>query len=211
MKTTKIFQISSVVMLTGIVGLFTHCSAERAPGVQTASIKKDKGQIIQAMNVATGIKDYEQINMTMSVLTGVDPNSVSGAFNQASSSLPTENDSKQFSSSNQVAITKMAAEYCNSLIGNNTLRTAFYPDYNFNMKPKEGLTQENRDFIIEQTLTKFWGEVATDDEKAQAHEELNVLIDELLENENMDSTATNQNVIKGVCTVVLSTPQVTLL
>jgi hypothetical protein len=98
---------------------FTHCvkvAKEVGDGggiystFSTPAAPKDEGQIINELQVEAGVKSHEQILLTMGAVTGIDPYSNSGIkliYRQVELSLPTDNDIKIFSSTQQVAITKL--------------------------------------------------------------------------------------------------------
>lgn len=122
------------------------------------------GLVMPPMNAGTGeedpdvgIKNYEQINMTMAELTGVSPadTNVTRVYNEVEMQLPTDNSIKTFSSSHQVAITKLAAEYCNVLVDNGTLRAVVWPGFNFNGTPTNVLNAAGKTSIIDRTISHF--------------------------------------------------------
>lgn len=234
MKTKSLYKFTAAGMLIGLLGIFIQCVP--SPTVlQESSVVQDKdnsstnnqnndpetyldnvpdtaGEVIQEMSVSTGIKNYEQLMMTMSSLTGVqlaNDVGVRNIYNDLKSSLPTDNDIKVYSPTHQVAITRMAAEFCNSLIVNQTLRANVYPNFNFSMRPTD-MNQGVRDYLIETTISHFWGDVVSDKEKDAAHAEMDRMIDELLVGERNNSGAT-QSITKAVCTMALASAHVTLL
>lgn len=75
-----------------------------------------------------GIRDFARVNATMSVLTGVDPNTpaVRDTFADLEQQLPGGTDIRAFSSSNQVGIAKLALEYCDQMVETPALRDAFF-------------------------------------------------------------------------------------
>ena len=219
-----IYKFISATLLILLVGVFTQCIATNTEQVGYSSSSNnnsnnhtaptDPGQIINNTEVSEGIKSHEQIFYTMSALTGVPVtnNEVRNVYNQVSTSLPTDNDLKVFLPPHQLAITKLAAEFCNSLVENTTLRQNIWPNYNaFTATVGRGsLSQQNREIIIQGTVDAFWGGVISEDELYAAEEDLDNLITELLVNESTTDAAVTRNVIKGVCTVALSSAHVTL-
>ena len=145
--------------------------------------------------------------------------SVKAVYDQVATSLPTDNDLKVFLPPHQLAITKLAAEFCKVLVDTSTvprgqlvlLRSVIWPTINFTAIPSVSLSMANRDVIIENVIEAFWGGVITVDEKSMAEQDLHQLIEDLLQGENLNQATTTRNVIKGVCTVVLSSAHVTLL
>lgn len=123
-----------------------------------------EGLVMPPMNAGSGeedpevgVKNYEQINMTMAELTGVSPadTNVARVYAEVEMQLPTDNSIRSFSSAQQIAITKLAAEYCNSLVDNTTLRTAVWPNFNFGGRPSDVLNTAGKGAIIDRTILHF--------------------------------------------------------
>jgi hypothetical protein len=233
MKTNQrlIVKIVSVGLLTIMVGVFTQCgkntqqignsSSNNSNAGGNMNPSMDHGQMINNTEISEGIKSHEQIFFTMSALTGVDVanGDVRNVYNQVATSLPTDNDLKVFLPPHQLAITKLAAEFCHVLIESSTLRAVVWPTYSRLTRTTDGFTltpatnsfsPENREIIINEVLQAFWGGVITEAELYAAEEEMNQLITDLLEGESQRSSGTTKNVIKGVCTAALSSAHVTL-
>ncbi len=163
--------------------------------------------------VDVGVKNFEQVRETMAVLTGVDPNtsSIRNTYEDLKTQLPTNNDIKTFLPAHQVAVTKLAAEYCDELVDSSALRGGVWPGFNFGGTPTNSLNANGRATIINQTVDKFWGvgTIEVSDRNA-ALVELQLLISDLLLNEDNNSTTT-RTVVKGVCIATLASARVTLL
>jgi hypothetical protein len=168
-----------------------------------------------AEEVDVGVKNYEQINITMATLTGVDPNSnaIENTFEDLELQLPETNDIKTFLAANQVGVTKLAAEYCDSLVDSGTLRTVIWPNFNFSQTPNQVLVGNgtNQAYVINQAMDKFWGNNINMAERAAAQIELTTLLNDLLVGENLGSSTTTRTVVKGICIATLSSAQVVLL
>lgn len=217
-------KLISLALMALIIGVFTQCVATNTEQVGgsggshkttfvTPKETKDEAQVINEAQVSTGIKSYEQILHTMAALTGVDVlnGSVQTVYKQVETTLPTDNDIKVFLPPHQLAITKLAAEFCHVLVDNGTLRAQIWPDFNFNATPNNAFNSANRDMLIEQSIEAFWGGVVSDEERSLATDELQQLMDDLLLEERTDQSSVTRNVVKGVCTAVLSSAHVTLL
>jgi hypothetical protein len=225
MKTNHrlIAKIISVGLLTVLVVVFTQCGKNTTQiGNSTSNnsnaggtIPMDHGQIITNTEISEGIKSHEQIFFTMSALTGVPVTTteVRNVYNQVATSLPTDNDLKVFLPPHQLAITKLAAEFCHVLVENTTLRAQIWSSFNFRAIPSavDGLNNPQiRATVIAQVVQAFWGGVLTEAELYAAEDELDLLMTDMLAGETNDVT-TSKNVIKGVCTAALSSAHVTLL
>lgn len=231
MSNKNIFKVVLIVMLIAMIGTFTHCVPQMAKEIGNGggsstnnsysnNAPKDEGQIINEIQVTTGIKNHEQILHTMGAVTGIDPFSNNGIINiyrQVELSLPTDNDIKVFSSTQQVAVTKLAAEFCQVLVGDTAKRAAIWPGQNFGGNPNTSLA--NRTQFIDQTINAFWGPMLTAEELDLAHDDLNALITMLNTQQPSDPgppivnypAPTTANTIRGVCTAVLSSAYVTLI
>lgn len=169
--------------------------------------------VIQNAEIDIGIKNFEQINETMSVLTGVSTgaNAINNTYNELEVQLPTSNSIKSFLSANQVAITKLAAEYCDQLVNSGPLRGAVWPGFNFGGTPNQELNNDaKRSAIINQTLDKFWGP-SVGGNRTTSQLEMLSLVNDLLAGENLNSATTTQTTLKGVCTAALASAQVTFM
>ncbi|MBA2404556.1 MAG: hypothetical protein H0V66_07285 [Bdellovibrionales bacterium] len=232
MKTNQklIVKLITLGLLVSLVGVFTQCvptNTKQIGGSSSNSFTpppldndQDEGQQINNLQVSEGIKSHEQILHTMSALTGVPATnaSVKNVYDQVATTLPTDNDIKVFLPPHQLAITKLAAEFCKVLVDTTavplgkpvTPRAAIWPGFNFGALHAVALDPAGRDTMIEQTIEAFWGGMSTPAETSAAIMEFNQLIDDLLVNEP-NSTNTTRNVVKGVCTSALSSAYVTLL
>lgn len=161
--------------------------------------------------VEVGVKNFEQINMTMSQLTGIPTNNtnVQSVYNDIVVQLPTDNNLKSFLPSMQVAITKLATEYCDRLIEIGTMKATIWPQINFSQTPNQTLTSANKNQMITQTVEYFFGPISTSEQDA-AKVELLSLYDSLITGESLTTNATTKKVVKGVCTAALSSAYVNL-
>lgn len=163
--------------------------------------------------VEVGVKNFEQINETMAMLTGVDPNTtaIRNTYNTIVVQLPTENDIKSFIAANQVAISKLAAEYCDRLVESGTLRSNVYPNFNFGATGTGAFSQANRDHIINRSMDVFWGPSMDAPARVASQAELQSLMTDLIAGENLSQTVNVRKIVKGVCTAVLASVNIILL
>ncbi|MBC7537565.1 MAG: hypothetical protein H7281_01995 [Bacteriovorax sp.] len=165
---------------------------------------------LSTLNV--GVKNFEQINVTMSQLTGVpvsDANIVT-VFNDIAIQLPSDNSVKSFLPSMQVAITKLATEYCDRLVETDAYRKVIWTTINFDQSPTQTLTAINKTTMINQTVERFLGPVATVSIDS-AKTELLSLYDIMIAGESLTTNLTTRKVVKGICVASLSSAYVTLL
>jgi hypothetical protein len=163
--------------------------------------------------VFVGIKNFEQINQTMSAVTGVPItlNAVRNIYRDVASQLPTDNDIKSFAANNQVAITKLAAEYCHHAVETATIRSELWPEINFGQAPSSALTAERQQYLVQRTISRFWGEgVLAREDELVAGLELRTLVLDLL-NGMANNAASTRTVVKGVCVAALGSVHLQLL
>jgi hypothetical protein len=166
-----------------------------------------------------GLRDFDRVNNSMASLTGVDPNSanVRDAFAELEQQLPPTFDLRTFSSSQQVGIAKLSLEYCDAMVESSTLRNAFFgttPGFQFDQPVTTAFSdQAKRDLIIDRLVDRMLNaNVAYQPSHDELRPALNDLITELTSGctiATCDATRT-RNVVKGVCTAVLSSAAVTV-
>lgn len=215
-------KLTAIALLSGLIFTFTHCVPQTAKEVgdggssytsstiSTPAGPKDEGQIINEIQVTTGVKNHEQILHTMAAVTGIDPFSntgIMGVYRQVESSLPTDNDIKVYTSTQQVAVTKLAAEFCFVLSNDTTRRAVIWPGFNFGAVANTAFA--NRAQFIDQTIDAFWGPLLSQEEVDGAHEDLDALMTMLINGENTNGAT--QRTVRGICTSVLSSAYVILL
>jgi hypothetical protein len=172
----------------------------------------DDPQDIQKIPVATGLRNYEQINATMSAVTGIPRNTpaINTLFrNELSTALPTDNDVKAFIGSGQVAIYKLAVEYCDALVRDTTRRATFFPGFNFAGTPAVALNAAGKEAIADALITNVWGkDLESLPPHAESIDSVVSLIDELMVGKT--TPAQTAAVVTGACTAVLASAPVTL-
>jgi len=106
-----------------------------------------------------GVRTFDEINATMSAVTGVDPEetNVDSTFQLLRQSMPAIEDPSAFLSSHQVAIAQLAIEYCNALIEDNGTISAtnYFPGFLFGSDPATAFA--NRDLLIRPLVDNFMG------------------------------------------------------
>jgi hypothetical protein len=75
-----------------------------------------------------GVRTFDQINATMAAVTGVSPNNakVKATFDSIRQSLPATPNIQAFLSSHQTSVAQLALQYCNVLVDDTTMRSAFF-------------------------------------------------------------------------------------
>ena len=239
MNNKHLYKISALLILTAMLATFTHCVSEekastssstRSPSSNPTTTGSSGATGVAAIQVTTGVKNHEQIFQTMSALTGV-PTSNAGVlnvYNEVAPTLPTSNDVKAFLAPNNVAVVKLAAEYCNQLLENQALRDAlFNTSYNnlaminFSTVTLANLSvPATKASFIQRLTDNFWGGIISEEDLNESEADLNDLFNYLQNGDSManpvvpaeaNNNAGAKKVAKGVCTAVLSSAHVTLL
>lgn len=219
----NVAKLVSLALLSVLLVTFTHCLSNapkegsaggRRPSSSPVDIPappQSREQFINQAQVATGIRNHEELLHTFSELTGIGTMtpSVVAVYRDVETSLPTTNDVKKFLPANQVAVTKLAAEFCTLQVDTvNGNRAMVWPDFNFdttlaNFGPSQRL------YIIQNMLDAFWGEeIVSPEERSMAEDDLMAMMDMIAEGETLTSTASTRKLIKGACTVALSSAYV---
>lgn len=162
---------------------------------------------------SVGIRNFRQINDAMAALTGVPRTTatVAAAFATLQTQLPDTNDIRNFSGSHQVAVSKLAVEYCDAMIESATLSAAAIPGFNFAATPSVAFDAKGKDLVAKALLAKFWGTgLASNPNEAETTATLTALLDDVVAGKANTAQIT-KNAIKGLCTALLSTGQVLFL
>lgn len=163
--------------------------------------KDDPKTDVAAFALQAGVRNYAQVNATMSVLTGVSPATanVKTAFDtELSTGLPAGNDAAAFLGSHQVAVTKLAVEYCDAAFENTTIRAALIPTFNFAAAPSAAFTPASKALVVSTLTDKFWGAGLSDrPTSAQMQASLVALLDDLLVGKTLTDVNVTKNVVKG--------------
>lgn len=165
---------------------------------------------------SVGVKDFEEIYYSMSVVTGIDPQDEGGIrnlFSDLRTQLPFDASIKQYTTANQIAIIKLGAEYCHRLFSSGQYYNNFFNNFNIGQSPNQVLaTEQQKQVMISEFINKFWGEdTQPQNVEDLARQELSILIDDLLVGENMGSSTTTRTVAKGVCSTLISSAPMVLL
>ncbi len=123
-------------------------------------------EVIAQAVVNVGVMNFDQINATFAVLTGMDPdrNNIRNMFEDVKTSLPLDNNVKNFSATAQSSVVKLAAEYCFEAIRNNRAtingsglggREFVASGFNFNQRPDQ-VDATERALLVKRILDNFW-------------------------------------------------------
>jgi hypothetical protein len=136
-----------------------------------------------------GVRNFDEINATMSEVTGVPRNQVDvgSVFLAVKQQLPTVENIEGFLSAHQMAVAQLAIEYCSALVDNNgqILRNDYFQDsaginsFNFSETADTAFDSlAKRDLVILPLLDKIIGTgLTTQPDPGSAELELDKLID----------------------------------
>ncbi|WLQ16970.1 LamG domain-containing protein [Hahella aquimaris] len=153
-----------------------------------------------------GLRNFDEINATMSAITGVSASSpgVRSTFETVKQQLPTVENINTFLASHQMGVTQLAIQYCDALVESNTLRSAFFPGFDFNASASSAFSGAGRDLVIDPLLNKGMGvNLASQPDGADVRAELNQLIDKLVACGGGCSADRTETVVKASCAAVL--------
>ncbi|MEZ4744166.1 MAG: hypothetical protein R3B45_17235 [Bdellovibrionota bacterium] len=170
-------------------------------------------QSIADNNVDVGLKNFLQINATFSILTDVklDNQNIIDTFDDVKLQLPTDNDIKSFSPSIQVAISKLATQYCYTLISDVSLRTKIIPGFDFTANVSDAFSSTSQDIIINALFKKFWIDEKGGPDQKTAKATLLTLLSELKKGEESGGATKTAAIATGLCTAVLASSATTFL
>lgn len=154
-----------------------------------------------------GLRTFDEINASMAAMTGVDPNTaaVVDTYTTIRQQLPAAENIEGFLSAHQVAVSQLAIEYCNALVGNTVLRAGYFPGFNFGASAAAAFdTQGERDLIIDPLFENMYGVgLTTQPDPADVTTELNALIASLTACGGGCAADRTETVVKAACAATL--------
>lgn len=161
-----------------------------------------------------GLRTFAEINASMSILTDVPvtQSDVQETYEAVKQQLPSSSRIDGFLASHQIAIAQLAIEYCNALVDDATLRSNYFPGFDFSAASNIAFdTTEKRDLLLDPIILRINGSnLTTQPDPAVIKQELNSLIDRLTScGENCSSDRTLA-VAKGSCAALLASAVMTV-
>ncbi|MBW2243888.1 MAG: hypothetical protein JRH01_18055 [Deltaproteobacteria bacterium] len=158
----------------------------------------------------TGLRNFDQINDTMSVLTGVptDDRRVERTFEGLVQQLPGNNDLRGFVSSHQVGAFKLGVEYCDRMVESRSRREAIFGQgFGFNQDTFTAFSDPNaKALIADRLVERFYGTGLTrQPDVAETRPILMGLIDDLTSQCN-DTDDCDRDFTQNVVKVISSGP-----
>lgn len=161
-----------------------------------------------------GIRNFARMNASLAAVTSQDPAVASETYVGIQEQLPPDYDVRAFVSSNQVAIAKIALEYCDALVEDPVDRAAYFPGVTFDVPPELALaTPAQRDLVFYPLYDRMVGEgLALQPTRAEVRGVLDGLVDELLGAcavTSCDAERT-ETIVKATCAALASSAAVAL-
>jgi hypothetical protein len=148
-----------------------------------------------------GVRTFDAINASMSLITGVDPNNakVKATFTNVRQSLPATSDVQGFLSSHQTSIAQLALQYCSAMVDNPTTLAAFFPGVDFNTLSLPAQSAS----IVNPIVAKAVGTVGTQPAAADVQGVIGGLVTDLCNSSACSSTDRKLLVTKAACGAAL--------
>jgi len=154
-----------------------------------------------------GLKTFDEINITMSALTGIDKTetAIDNTYRTIRQQLPSVETIDGFLSAHQMAVTQLAIQYCNALVEDSSLRATYFPGFNFGASAETAFdTPAERDLVINPLLSNMVGSnLDSQPEDTAIESELNDLMDILTSCSGACDADRTETVVKATCAAVL--------
>jgi len=153
-----------------------------------------------------GLRTFEEINATMSVVTGVSAQQpdVKATFQIIKQQLPTVEDIEGFLSAHQVAVAQLSIEYCNALVDDATARASYFPGFNFNAAAGSAFDATGRARVIDPLMARVLVTgLASQPDPTAVRSELDSLITRLTACGGSCPAGRTETVVKAVCAGVV--------
>ena len=154
-----------------------------------------------------GLRTFAEINATMAAVTGVSITQpdVKKTYETIMQQLPTVENINGFLAAHQVAVSQLAIEYCNALVSDATLRSSYFPGFDFSAGATTAFdTMAKRDQVLDPLVNRIMGaNLATQPSVSGVKTELNNLIDRLSACGGSCAADRTQTVVKASCAATL--------
>ena len=153
------------------------------------------------------LRNFNELNRTYSVLTGIPMADMQTVFEGLKTSLPSSENVADIGGAKINGAKELAANYCNAMSINNQLRTERFPGIDFNGAPAQAYSDVNA--FAGMVIDHFWGVgLDTLPERSESLAEMSLLINDLITgNPGADKTP---GVLMGACMAALSSTPVLL-
>jgi hypothetical protein len=161
-----------------------------------------------------GIRNYARVNASFASLTGQSRSVAAATFDEIEQQLPAGYDVRSFVTSQQVAVSKIALDYCSALVDGPD-RGPFFPGFDFTAPPATAFaTAAGRDQIFNPLYDRMiGGALAMQPTRAEVRGALDAMTNQLLTACPTAASCGAQRteaIVKSACTAVLGSAAVTL-
>ncbi len=153
-----------------------------------------------------GLRVFDEINATMSELTGVSPTrpSVQATYQQVKQALPTIESIDTFVSAHPVAIAQLAIQYCDALAEDTGARAAYFPGFDFGASPSVAFSPAGRAIVLDALVGRMMAQnVATEPGAAEVRAEIDNLITRLSACGSSCPAGRTGTIVKASCAALL--------
>jgi hypothetical protein len=150
-----------------------------------------------------GMRDFAEVHASMAKMTGVSAThpEVAETYELVYQAMPVQPNLGGFISSQQMGITQLAIKYCSVLVDDPSLRSAFWPAFDWNAGL--GSAFGDRAAVIDPIVDRMVGrDIATQPELTTVETELNNLIDRLSACTSCEPDRV-ERIMKASCAAVL--------
>ncbi|HSW32434.1 MAG TPA: LamG domain-containing protein, partial [Steroidobacteraceae bacterium] len=153
-----------------------------------------------------GLRVFDEINATMSELTGVSPTrpSVRATYDQVKQALPTIENIDTFVSAHPVAIAQLAIQYCDALVEDTGARSAYFPGFNFAASPAVAFNAAGRTIVLDSLVGRMMMQnVATEPNATEVRGDLDAMITRLAACGGSCAAGRTETIVKASCAALL--------
>jgi hypothetical protein len=153
-----------------------------------------------------GMRVFDEINATMSSLTGVSGQTpaVKNTFDSIRQSLPTIETIDTFVSAHPVAIAQLSIQYCNALVDDTAARATYFPGFDFNAAPNVAFSPAGRAIVLDSLTGHMMRTgVATEPDAAGVRGDLDGLVTQLTACGASCPAGRTPIVVKATCAALL--------
>ncbi len=155
---------------------------------------------------AVGLRVFDEINATMSELTGVAPTvpEVKATYDQVRQALPTIESIDAFVSAHPVSIAQLAIQYCDALVDDPGARSAYFPGFDFGASPATAFAPAGRGIVLDALTGRMLATgVGTEPAVAGVRADLDALITRLSSCGGSCPAGRTETVVKASCAALL--------
>jgi hypothetical protein len=153
-----------------------------------------------------GLRVFDQINATMSKLTGVSGQTpaVKTTYDTVKQSLPTIESIDTFVSAHPVAVAQLSIQYCDALVDSTTARAAYFPGFDFNATPASAFGASGRSIVLDALVGRMMGaNLGTEPNPTDVRSDLDALITRLSSCGASCPAGRTPTIVKATCAALL--------